>query len=72
MRVAIIGAGLSGLSCAHQLETKGFNGQVDIFEERSSLGTVRLSLNTFPSCSTGPFLTFSAIFKRCSTLVSTH
>ncbi|HEU4963310.1 MAG TPA: NAD(P)/FAD-dependent oxidoreductase [Bacilli bacterium] len=39
MRIAIIGAGLSGLACAHRLEQLGFDGQVDIFEERQDIGT---------------------------------
>ncbi|WP_180261146.1 NAD(P)-binding protein, partial [Desulforamulus profundi] len=36
MRVAIIGAGVSGLACAHELER--FNIYPDIFEERSRPG----------------------------------
>lgn len=37
MRVAIIGAGLSGLACACRLEQLGFAGQLDIFEEKGSI-----------------------------------
>lgn len=37
MKVAIIGAGLSGLACAHALETK-YNIKPDIFERNSYIG----------------------------------
>ena len=36
MKVAIIGAGISGLACAHELERHGINP--DIFEQRSKAG----------------------------------
>lgn len=38
MKIAILGAGVSGLSCAFRLEQLGFNGEIDIYEERGDIG----------------------------------
>lgn len=38
MKVAIIGAGLGGLSCAYRLEQLGFRGKIDIFEKKKAVG----------------------------------
>lgn len=37
-KAAICGAGLSGLACAFRLEQLGFNGVIDIYEEREGIG----------------------------------
>lgn len=44
MRIAIIGAGVAGLACAHRLEQIGFNGTIDIFEERREIGSGNIFL----------------------------
>lgn len=44
MRIAIIGAGLSGLACAFRLEQQGFNGTLDIYEKKPSVGAGNIFL----------------------------
>ena len=44
MRVAIVGAGLSGLACAFRLEQQGFQGTVDIYEKKSGVGHANIFL----------------------------
>jgi cation diffusion facilitator CzcD-associated flavoprotein CzcO len=39
MRIAIFGAGISGLSCAFRLEQLGFTGHIDIYVRRPQIGT---------------------------------
>ncbi|MCB2801561.1 NAD(P)-binding protein, partial [Listeria monocytogenes] len=38
VRIAILGAGISGLSCAFRLEQLGFQGEIEIFEEKGGIG----------------------------------
>lgn len=38
VKIAIIGAGLAGLSCAYRLEQQDFQGTIDIFEKKPEVG----------------------------------
>ncbi|WP_134703997.1 NAD(P)-binding protein [Ammoniphilus sp. YIM 78166] len=42
MKVAIYGAGVSGLACAYQLERLGFTGQIHLYEEKEDIGVGNL------------------------------
>ncbi|RXT03834.1 NAD(P)/FAD-dependent oxidoreductase [Ammoniphilus sp. CFH 90114] len=42
MRVAIYGAGVSGLACAFELERLGFAGEIHLFEEKHGVGVGNL------------------------------
>ncbi|WP_078553570.1 NAD(P)/FAD-dependent oxidoreductase [Bacillus alkalicellulosilyticus] len=44
MKVAIIGAGLSGLACAYRLEQQNLEGSIDIFETKSDVGGANIFL----------------------------